>query len=312
MKRSMETLGLGLVLVFAVSFAFLLTRNGPDSRDLTNAADAGEGAERRIVSVNGGLTEILFALGAGDEIVGRDQTSIYPAAAESIPDVGPHMSLSAEGILALRPTLVLGPDAIRPPELQVQLTGAGVDVRLLPVVPTAEGARQKILDVAALVGRELEAAKLIQAMDADLAALREKIDALGDRPRPRVLCLYLRGTQMAFLMGENTGSVGLVKLAGGDICLPGLMEPKPMNAEAVVAAQPDAILVFDHGLESVGGVEGLLGLPGIAQTQAGKNRRIIAMDGLLMSNFGPRTGKAALQLHSALFEHEGCYPPELK
>lgn len=293
---------------------FLLLCAIPTFYIFANEDESGQAETKRlhIVSVDASVTEILFALGCGDQIVGRDQTSIYPVEALEIPDVGGHPSLNAEGILKLRPQLLIGTDRMKPASIKDQLRGAGVNVEIISKVPTVEGARNKIKTIAKLVDKVAEGQALIIKMEEELEVLNKKIESLGDKKRPRVLSLYLRGPHTTFLMGEDNGSVGLVKTAGGEICLPGMKHPKPMNAEAVIAARPDAFLVFVTGLQSVGGVEGFMKLPGVAQTPAGKNKRIIAMDDVLLSSFGPRTGQAALELFHAMFENNSTYLSEVK
>ncbi len=262
-------------------------------------------ARERIVSLDGISTEILFALGVGDSVVGRDASSYYPPQVEELPEVGYQFQLNAEGILSLKPTLVIGRDDVKPPQVPDQLRAAGVKVVAVPTDPSVQGARDKITTIARAVDREQEGKALLAALDKDLAQLQKKKKAhQGKGPGP-VLALYFRGTQTAFVLGENTNPVGMLKLVGSASALPRIKETQPITPEALVAAQPEVFLVFRHSLESIGGVDALLKMPGVAQTPAGKNRRVVAMDDLLLGGFGPRTGKAALQLFEGLYEKTG-------
>jgi iron complex transport system substrate-binding protein len=259
----------------------------------------------RIVSLNGATTEILFALGVGERVVGRDDSSYYPATVLRLPSVGYQFRLNAEGVLALRPTLVLGREDVKPPQVLEQLEGAGVSVVRVPDKPTLEGAREKIRTVAAAVGRVERGEELIRRMERDLLALRSKL--AQQRTRLKGLFLYLRGTQTTFVCGEGSNPVGMMELAGILNAAKGIKDCQQMTAEAVVAAQPDLIVVFTKGLESIGGLEGLRKLPGVLQTPAGQSGRVVAIDDLYLGAFGPRTGQAALDLFVGAYERSGLY-----
>jgi iron complex transport system substrate-binding protein len=258
----------------------------------------------RIVSLDGITTEILFALGVGDKVVGRDDSSYYPPQVLRLPSVGYQFRLSAEGILSLKPTLVIGREDVRPPQVLDQLRQAGVDVVLVPTEPSIAGAKRKIRVVAQAVGQAERGEALVRALERDLLALRA-FQAQHASKRLRGLFLYLRGPGTTFVCGEGSTPVGVMELAGLENAAKGIRECQPMTAESVVAAQPDVLVVFKRGLESVGGIEGLLKLPGIAQTPAGQNRRVVAMDDLYLGSFGPRAGRAALDLFRAAYLMSG-------
>lgn len=259
----------------------------------------------RVVSLDGITTEILFALGVGDRVVGRDDSSYYPPEVLRLPSVGYQFRLSAEGILSLHPTLVIGREDLRPPQVVEQLRAAGVAVVLVPTEATVEGAKRKIRTVAQAVGRSQRGEELVRSLERDLLALRAFQAQQAPKGRLRGLFLYVRGTRTTFVCGEGSTPVGMMELAGLENAARGIRECKPMTAESVVAARPDVIVVFKKGLDSVGGLEGLLGLPGVAQTPAGQRRRVVAMDDLYLGSFGPRAGKAALDLFRAAYLQEG-------
>lgn len=259
----------------------------------------------RIVSLDGITTEILFALGVGDKVVGRDDSSYYPSEVLKRPSVGYQFRLSAEGILSLKPTLVIGREDVRPPQVVDQLRGAGVTVVLVPTEPTVEGAKRKIRTVAQAVGRLEQGEALVRALERDLLALRAFQAQQAPKGKLRGLFLYLRGPQTTFVCGEGSTPVGMMELAGLVNAAKGIRECQPMTAESVVAARPDVLVVFQKGLESVGGLEGLLKLPGVAQTPAGQSRKVVAMDDLYLGSFGPRAGRAALDLFRASYLREG-------
>ena len=259
----------------------------------------------RIVSLDGITTEILFALGVGEKVVGRDDSSYYPPEAQRLPSVGYQFRLSAEGILSLKPTLVIGREDVRPTEVVEQLERAGVAVVLVPTEPSVEGAKAKIRTVAQAVGRVEQGEALVRALERDLLLLRAFQAQHAAKGKLRALFLYLRGPGTTFVCGEGSTPVGVMELAGLENAAKGIRECQPMTAESVVAARPEVIVVFKKGLESVGGLEGLLKLPGVAQTPAGQKRKVVAMDDLYLGSFGPRAGRAALDLFRAAYLQEG-------
>ncbi len=259
----------------------------------------------RIVSLDGITTEILFALGVGEKVVGRDDSSYYPPQVQRLPSVGYQFRLSAEDILSLKPTLVIGREDVRPKEVVEQLKGAGVTVVLVPAEPSVEGAKRKIRVVAQAVGQAERGEALVRALERDLLLLKAFQAQHAAKGRLKGLFLYLRGPGTTYVCGEGSTPVGMMELAGLENAAKGIRECQPMTAESVVAARPEVIVVFSRGLASVGGLEGLQRLPGIAQTPAGQKRKVVAMDDLYLGSFGPRAGRAALDLFRAAYLEEG-------
>jgi iron complex transport system substrate-binding protein len=237
---------------------------------------------RRIVSVGGAVTETVFALGAGHEVVAVDTSSVYPDGAQHLPKVGYQRTLSAEGILALSPDLVIVSDEAGPPATLELLRHAGVRVARMPSAQTLEEAIARITAVGAAIGRPSRA----------LAAQvrREASAALGRVPadRPRFVLVYARGAGTLMVAGGDTGGSAMVEFAGGHNAVSELRGFKPLSAEVLIEAMPDVLVVPSRGLATIGGDAGLLALPGVADTPAGRNRRIIAFDDLLLLSFGPR------------------------
>ena len=262
----------------------------------------------RIISLNGSSTEILFALGVGANVVGCDASSTYPKhVKETLPSVGYQYQLNAEGILSLRPTLVIGRADVKPPQVIEQLRMAGVTVLLFKEPRTFDEAKQRLSTIGKAVGRQERATSLISALEKDIETLKSKINARQGHAKLKALFLYLRGPQTAFVLGRDSGPGAMLEIAGATNAAGKITGTKPMTAEAVIAAQPDVYVLFESGLKSIGGVEGLLKVPGLAQTPAGRNKRVVAMDGLYLSGFGPRCGKAALDLFRGIYESEGPF-----
>lgn len=247
----------------------------------------------KIVSVNGTVSEILSAIGLEANIVGVDVTSTYPASLKNKPKVGHNRNLSAEGILALQPDVVTGLSTDIKPELADQLKSAGVKLVLFTQELTADGTKKLIRNVANTFGNKPKAEALIRKLDTDLAGAFKVAKASA---KPKVLFIYARGTGTMMVAGENTPLEKIINLAGGQNAIKGFTDFKPLTAEALVQANPDVILLFSSGMQSLGGPNGLLDVQGVNQTKAGKAKRFITMDGELLTGFGPRLGVAVAEL----------------
>ena len=256
------------------------------------------GSAERIVSLAAGVGETLAALGIADRVVARDETSDVPAI-DAAPVVTKAHATSAELVLAQRPDLVLVDAATSPPEAIDQIRSTGVRVVEVPEAWSVADIGARTRAVAEAVGLPAAAA------DAVIAAATSSPATPPAGTPPRVAFLYLRGTSAVYLIGgEGSGADDLIASAGGvDVgAESGLDAFVPLTPEALVAADPDTILVMTKGLESVGGIDGLLALPGVAQTTAGRERRVIAVDDTLLLSFGPRTGELVARLSTALAE----------
>ena len=254
----------------------------------------------RIVSLGGTITEIVFALGAGERVVGVDASSSFPEAANQLPKVAYHRRLSAEGVLSLRPTLIIATTEAGPPEAIQQLESAGVTVLVLPHEPTVENAIAKIERIAAALNVQAHGTALIQTLKEELQQVQSAIPQTA--AQAKILFLYARGQGTLMVAGQDTSADTMIGLAGGTNAVQGYSGYKPLTSEAAVAAAPDLILLMDSGLESVGGAQGLWQLPGLALTPAGQQGRVLSMDGLFLLGFGPRLGQAVLALNQALYD----------
>lgn len=244
----------------------------------------------RLVVVDGTVAEIVCLLGLEKSIVGVDVTSTFPESLEKLPKVGHNRNLSTEGILALKPTVVAGTTNSIKPELAEQLKAAGVTTHFFRQDFSVDGTKKLIQDVATAFGQTGKAAPIIAKLDADLKKVKK-----AATPK-KVLFIYARGAGSMMVGGKNTSVAKVVELAGGRNAVQEFDEYKPLTPESLIAANPDVILLFTSGLESLGGMNGLLAVPGIAQTAAGRNRKVVEMDGHLLSGFSPRLGLAAQEL----------------
>lgn len=268
------------------------------SRDLDGDREVTVEATDRVLALDiaGSIAATTWALGFGDRLVGRDVSTTFPGTDELPLVTSSGHAVSSEAILALRPELIITDGTVGPTDVLVQLREAGITVVYVDVEPGLDAPAQLARDVAAVFGAteagELLAAELDAELDAALAEVAAIAPSAPDE-RVRILFLYLRGASgVYYLFGEESGADELIEALGGvdvagEIGWTGL---RPMTDEALIAANPDLILVMSSGLESVGGVDGLLAeKPAIALTEAGQNRRFVDMaDGEVLS-FGPRT-----------------------
>ncbi len=255
----------------------------------------------RIVVLNGDIAEIIFALGLGDYVTAVDTSATHPMEAVMKPKIGYARALSAEGILAMQPTLVIGTTSAGPPPVLAQISQTGVPVLILKTEPTIAGAAEKIRLVAKALGMPSKGNEVAEAMEADVEEAKELASTATGDP-PIAVFLYLRGLDTVMMAGSGDLSADMFDAAGavsGGVKA-GIAHFVPLTAEALVTASPEYIVVFDTGLQTVGGVDGLLQIPGVSETPAGKNRNVIAFDGLYFAGGGPRTGEALHELVLAL------------
>lgn len=248
----------------------------------------------RIVSLNGTLTEDLCALGFGANIVGTDITSTYPDSMMRLPKVGHTSQMTSESILSLNPNIVFALREETKPELAQQLEAAGIKLFLFDLDYSAKGATSLIKQMADTLGVPDKAPAIVNAIEQPLKEIQPIPTA------PKVLFIYARGTGTLLVAGEETRADGMIRLAGGQNAATGFKNFKPLTPEALVTANPDAILLFNSGLESLQGETGLLNVPGMTATKAGKDKAVIAMDGQYLTGFGPRLGNAAKELNQKL------------
>lgn len=287
-----------VMLAFVLSAAVSCKKEEKTTEETKIVTDSVAPAKtEKIISLNGAVTEIVAALGHEKEIIGTDVTSTYPESLKATAkDLGHVRSLSIEAIMALQPTVILATDKDMSPELLEKIKKSGVKSEVFTQEFTPEGTKKLIADVAKALNH------------ADYKALEEKIDTdlKAVKPiakAPKVLFIYARGANMMMVSGTGTPIEKTIELAGGKNAVTDFADFKPLTPEALIKGNPDVILLFDSGIGSLGGPQGVLKIPGVDKTNAGKNKKIIAMDGALLSGFGPRVGEGAAKLNSLLLEN---------
>lgn len=259
------------------------------------------------LDLSGTLASTVFALGLGDRVVGRDVSTGF-AEASHLPLVTQNgHQLNAEAILALDPSVILTDSSIGPWDVVLQMREAGIPVVVMPSKRSIGTIGSLVTDVAAALGVPAEgealAASAEQAVAASAARLQEVADASGEPLR--MMFLYVRGqANVYYVFGEESGADELIRALGGvdAAAEAGITGMRPLTAEAIVTAAPDLVLLMSKGLESVGGVDGLLdSVPALAQTPAGEQRRFVDMADHEILSFGPDYAAVIDALGAAIY-----------
>ena len=251
----------------------------------------------RIVSLANGAAEILNSLGLRNSIVGRDIASTTPEL-KAIPIVTSGHQLIAEKVIALKPSLVIIDASVGPKSAIDAIKKAKIKVATIPEAWNLKDIQKKVFAIGKLVNENSQASNLNALMQ---KAITQSKSNLGWQPK--VAFLYLRGPSSIYLIGgPGSGADSLISALGGvDVGAKTLKNPfNTLTSEALIAANPDVFLVMSKGLQSVGGVYGFLKLPGVAQTNAGKTKRILSVDDSLLLSFGPRTPALLIKMSESL------------
>jgi len=252
----------------------------------------------RVVTLGGDITEIVYALDAQNQLVGVDSTSLWPDAATRLPNVGYVRQLAAEGVLSLHPQLILATHDAGPATVMTQLRDAGVRIETMPVTRTPMSVIAKVRQVGATLDRQAAANALAARLQAQYDELFKAVSAM---PRhPRVMFLMSAGDGSPKAAGTDTAADSAIALAGGTHVGRDFSGYKAVSPEAMASLAPEVILLMHEREAELGGVDGVLKLPGIAMTPAGKARRIVFIDGQALLGFGPRNAEHELTLQRLL------------
>lgn len=259
------------------------------------------GDAQRIISAGGDITEIIFTLKAGDRVIAVDSTSNYPPETKNKKQIGYIRRLSAEGMLSLGPDQFLAAHDAGPPAAIEQMRSAGVRVVLVPKGDSVRGVVDKIRFVGASLGLDGMAEQLARKVEADLEAAIAAAKIHSEKPRVMFVLSLRDGSPL--VSGTNTSADVIIRLSGGINAANAFSGYKPMSREAVIGAAPDVLLMMSQMIERLGGIDTILKRPEFAVTPAGRNRRYVKMEGMLLLGFGPRTPLAIRRLASALHDN---------
>ena len=253
----------------------------------------------RIVCLSKHLTEMVFALGKGHDIVACDLSSTYPDSAKLLKTVGYHRALSAEGIISMNPDLVIHSKDIGPENVEPQLINAGLKIKTFGGANTIDSAKLLLTELGSFFGEEKKADSIKNKMDADIAKAADALKAMNVKDTPTVMIIHFgRANNIYFVMSGRKG-VGdkMIALAGGKAATYDAKGARQISAEAVALANPDIIIATDFGFDQMGSMEKFAtGVPGVSLTNAAKNKRIYRFEEHDMVYFGPRSGENIIKL----------------
>jgi iron complex transport system substrate-binding protein len=255
---------------------------------------------RQLITAGGTITEIVHELGFGGQIIATDITSTYPASMQELPSIGYRNQIKAEGILSIGADAILVETGYLNPEVIEQLRSAQVEVLTFDKPKTVEETYQLIDDLSEYLEVQDKGEQLKEKLQEDIQEL-ESYKAAHPK-KAKIAFVMARGPETVFLAGEETFAAELFELAGLENTATGFNDFVPLTPEALISMNPEYLLLFESGLATLGGKEGVSNINGITQTVAYQEDRIIAMDGNYISGFGPRVGKAALELAKAINE----------
>ncbi len=267
------------------------------NRDIDGAKDM------RIVCLSKQLTEYVFALGKGHNIVAVDLSSTYPDSAKLLKTVGYHRALSPESIIAMTPDLVIHSNDIGPENVLPQITKAGLIVKAFGGANTIDSARLLLKELGKFFGVETVADSIIKTMNAGIVKAADTLKVLNITDSLKVMIIHfgLRNNNYFVMSGRNGVGDKMIRLAG---CTPATYNGKgarEMSAEAIALANPDIIIATDFGYDRMGSMDKFISsVPGVSLTNAGKNKNIVRFEEHDLIYFGPRTGDNIIKLINLL------------
>ncbi|MCB8836710.1 hemin ABC transporter substrate-binding protein [Aurantimonas sp. VKM B-3413] len=266
-----------------------------------SAARAQTTLPERIVAIGGAVTETLYALGVEDRIVAVDTTAVYPPEARQKPNVGYMRAISAEGVLAQSPDLMLIEEGAGPPNALALLEVSGVPIETVPDGHAIDSIGTKIEVIAKAVGKPDEGKALSEAIEHDLATLKDELGSIERKRRVLFVLSIVDGRPMA--AGHDTAADAMMRLAGGVNVFGEIEGYKTISPESATELAPDVVVMMtgagrDHQIRDP------FAIPALAATPAGQANALIRMDAAYLLGFGPRTAQAARDLASRLYPGE--------
>ena len=250
----------------------------------------------RITVAGGSVTEILYFLGSEDKIIAVDVTSNYPEEAQNFPSIGYVRNLSAEGILSLKPSIIIGEDDMGPPSVIDQIKRTGIDIYVIQENHTSEGIIDKIKCIGNILGKKEKTSKLIEDV---INPLKNELDIKSNNPNldnVKVMFILSMDSGTPVVSGKKTSADGFINMTGASNAFKDFEGWKPVGTESIIDAAPDFILISNRGAHSYSDLDKISEHPSIKYTPAALNGNIIALDGMEMLGFGPRTISSALKL----------------
>lgn len=259
-----------------------------------------QAAQERIISAGSAVTELILALHAEQSLVAVDVTSQLPEG-QPLPKIGYHRRLSAEGLLALSPTKLIGSDEMGPAPVLQQLKSTGVDIEVVNTQANVDGLKARIDQIAAILNKPQEAQQLKSLVDQQVQSLKANQPT---EQKKKVLFLLIHEGRTANVAGTDTTPDAIIRLAGAiNPAADKITAYKPLSSESMVEMQPDVILVSGRSFEKLGGPDAIIKMmPLLAATPAGQNKQIMAIDGAaLVGGLGLKSLAEAKRLNQLLY-----------
>lgn len=258
-----------------------------------------QGANLRIVSLGGAITEIIYELNLQKYLVGVDATSNYPTETNRYPRVGYARTLSVEGVLSLNPTHILATEDVGPPAfIRSMKSNKKINFEILDSEYSFNGLIKRIQRIAALGAAEPDKEKLIRKLNESWK--EAYLDHRIDDQQPKVLFLLSHQASRILVSGRDTGAAAMIHYAGGLNAMSSYVGYKPLNIEALIQANPDVILMTNQTVSLLGGIQGLLKNRSLDSVAAIRNHRLISIDANQLLGFGPRMPQTVLDLRRVL------------
>ena len=276
---------------YVILVLLLLTKNllAIDSSIFKKAKDAS-----RVVIAGGSITEIFYFLGEQDRIVALDVTSNFPPEAKSLPSIGYVRALSAEGLLSMNPSIILGEDDMGPPAVIKQIRETSYDLRIIPEIRTIDGIIEKIECIASILDvTEKSDAIISKKLEPYIKKIMLNRKRIAKKGIKVMLVLNMQSSSI-IVAGANTSGSGFIDLIGGENIFESFEGWKPVNAEAVLELNPDYIIVPQRNVHKGLDVTSIADSELFKNTNAGKNKNFIFDDAMAITGFGPRTINSAL------------------
>lgn len=264
--------------------------------------DSKQEQEERIVCIAKQYTEIIWALGAEKNIVAVDVSSTYPEQAKKLPTVGYHRALSAEGILAAKPTLIIHDNNIGPEHVVKQLNDLKIPMKVFQNKGSDIDSTQLLIkEMGAYFNKQEKANELCKKLESDMQQALEKAKQYKDTAK--VLIIHFGQASNVFLvMTAKSTAAKMIQWAGGKMAVEDEKGMRQLSAEIVAASDPDVILLTDFGYDRLGSNEKVKELPGVSATKAAKNNRIYRVEEHDLVYLGPRTGENVIMLQQLIHQ----------
>jgi iron complex transport system substrate-binding protein len=251
-------------------------------------------AADRLMTIGGGVSEVVCALGACDKIIAVDSSSTYPAQLQKLPQVGYSRALNVEGIVAQKPSLIILGDESGPADVLKKLEALKIPLVKVTENHSLKSSFERIRAIGDALGKKAEAEAMVKDLDEKIQTLSKAFSG----KKPKVLFVYARGAKVMQVAGQDTSVDSMITLAGGENAIQSVKGYKPFTAEAIVAANPDIILMTEKGAESLGGASKIFDLPGMKLTSAFAKKRLVTEEDLRLLTIGPRTPDVLKNLNS--------------